>query len=162
MLENHERKKYFFYLSKLWVRCKRSLEMALHKYVFPYLDTCSVLWNDTVPSPWMLNSPQFAFHPLKDYFETDENKCTSDFHHITSTISWEAQSVRGAWNILTKWTNQHRRWQDITFILFMIFLRFVAKTVWTSKIKCVFGQKQLTTALQAMHFFGKTVWRSLL
>ena len=56
--------------------------MALHKYVFLYLDTCSVLWNDTVPPPWMLNRPQFAFHLLKDYFETDENKCTSDFHHM--------------------------------------------------------------------------------
>ena len=117
----------FFYFSKLWPRCKRSQDIALYKYVFPYLDTCSVLWNDTVPSPWMLNSPQFAFHPLEDYFETDENKCTSDFHHITSTISWEAQSVKGDWNILTKWTQQHRRWQDITFIFFMIILRFVQK-----------------------------------
>ena len=56
--------KHFFYISKLWAHCKRSLEMTLYKCVSPYLDTCSVLWNDTVPSPWMLNSPQFAFHPL--------------------------------------------------------------------------------------------------
>ena len=138
----------------------------MHKYsniyVFPHLDTCSVLWNDTVPSPWMLNSPQFAFHPLKDYFETDENKCTSDFHHITSTISWEAQSVRGGLEYFNQMNHPTQEMARYNFYPFHDSSEICAKRICTSKIEYVFEPKQLTTALQAMHFFGKTVWRSLL
>ena len=61
----------------------------------------------------MLNRRVSAGEILLDTEQGDVYMSTLRFPaHIISTISWEDQSVRGAWNILTKWS-WHRRWQEI-------------------------------------------------